>query len=67
MKFTNLILKITALVLAVAAVICIVMANVEKISDCLACLWAKVQTKKERLCRQCTCDEYDDEFEDWNV
>lgn len=69
MKFTNLILKITALVLASAAVICLVMANMEKISDWLACFRSKVQAKKALLCRECpcTCSDYDDDFEDWDV
>ena len=57
MKLTDLILKITALVLAVAA------------SDWMACLWAKVQAKKELLCRTCPCEgcESDDEFEEWDI
>ena len=33
MKLTDLILKITALVLAVAAIACLIMANMERISD----------------------------------
>lgn len=49
MKLTDLILKITALVLAVAAIACLIMANMERISDWMACLWAKVQAKKELL------------------
>lgn len=69
MKITNLILKITATVLALAAIICLVMANMERISDWLASLWAKVQTKKELLCRTCPCaeDACNDEFEDWDI
>ena len=69
MKITNLILKITAAVLTLAAVICLVMANMDRISDWLACLWAKVQAKKELLCRTCPCGEgsCDDEFEDWDI
>ncbi|MFR6057887.1 MAG: hypothetical protein ACLUHN_05470 [Evtepia gabavorous] len=67
MKLTDLILKITALVLAVAAIACLIMANMERISDWMACLWAKVQAKKELLCRTCPCEgcESDDEFEEW--
>ena len=68
MKITNLILKITAAVLTLAAVICLVMANMDRISDWLACLWAKVQAKKELLCRTCPCgSSFDDEFEDWDI
>ena len=50
MKITDCILKLTACVLAAAAIICLVMANMEKISDWQACFWANVQEKKERLC-----------------
>ena len=67
MKFTNLILKVTALVLATAAIICLVMANMERISDWLTSFRAQVQTRKEMLCRSCPCDQYDDEFEDWDL
>ena len=69
MKLTDLILKITALVLAVAAIACLIMANMERISDWMACLWAKVQAKKELLCRTCPCEgcESDDEFEEWDI
>ena len=69
MKLTDLILKITALVLAVAAIACLIMANMERISDWMACLWAKVQAKKELLCRTCPCEccERDDEFEEWDI
>lgn len=56
MKLTDLILKITALVLAVAAIACLIMANMERISDWMTCLWAKVQAKKELLCRTCPCE-----------
>ena len=69
MKITNLILKITAAVLTLAAVICLIMANMDRISDWLAALWAKVQAKKELRCRTCPCGEgaCDDEFEDWDI
>ena len=69
MKITEFILKITALILAAAAVICLVMANMDRISDCLAALWAKVQAKKERLCRTCPGQDsgIDDEFEEWDI
>ena len=55
MKLTDLILKITALVLAVAAIACLIMANMERISD-----W---------ICRTCPCEgcESDDEFEEWDI
>ena len=69
MKLTDLILKITALVLAVAAIACLIMANMERISDWMACLWAKVQAKQELLSRTCPWEgcESDDEFEEWDI
>ena len=69
MKITEFILKITALILAAAAVICLVMANMDRISDWLAALWAKVLAKKERLCRTCPGQAagLEDEFEDWDI
>lgn len=68
MKITDLVLKITACVLVAAAVICLVMANMEKISACLDGLFAKLREKKASLCKCCCQAEcYDDEFEDWDV
>ena len=68
MKITDLVLKITACVMTAAAVICLVMANMEKISACLDGLFAKLQEKKSSLCKCCCQTEcYDDEFEDWDV
>ena len=69
MKVTERVLKITALILSAAAVICLIMANMDRISDWLAALWAKVQAKKERLCRTCPGAAVDgeDEFESWDL
>ena len=70
MKITDCILKLSACVLPTVAIICLVMANMEKISDWVACFWVKVQEKKERLCKAgCCCGgaAYEDEFEDWDV
>lgn len=68
MKITDLVLKITACVLAAAAVICLVMANMEKISSCLDCLFTKLQEKKSSLCKCCRqSEDWEDEFEDWDV
>lgn len=71
MKVTKLILHLTALILSVAAVVCLVMAHYEKITDCLAGLLAKAQAKKEVLCGRCPCgglsgDELD-EYEEWGL
>ena len=38
----KLILKLAALILALGSVACLILANMERISDCMACLWAKV-------------------------
>ena len=65
----KLILKLAALILALGSVACLILANMERISDWMACLWAKVQAKKELICRTCPCegdieDEYDQEEND---
>ena len=49
----KLILKLAALILALGSVACLILANMERISDWMACLWAKVQAKKELICRTC--------------
>ena len=55
-------------ILAAAAIICLIMANMDRISDWLAALWAKVQAKKELICRTCPgMDQGEDEFEDWDI
>lgn len=67
MKVTSFVLKIAASILAAAAIVCIVMAHMEKISDWLACLWAQVQEKKRLLCREGRFKEYDEDYEDWEA
>ena len=69
MKITNSILKVAALVLSAAALVCLVVANLELISDALSELWETIQEKKDGICQRCRGAEYDfeDEFEDWDV
>ena len=71
MKVTKLILHLAALILSVAAVVCLLNAHYEKITDCLASLLAKAQAKKEVLCRRCPCGEFSDEeldeYEEWGL
>lgn len=70
MKLTNFVLKIAALVLGIASIACLVMANIEKISDGFACLRTGIHNKRELLrsqCPFCKCSEAEDcdEFEEW--
>lgn len=67
MKNTELILKITALALALAAAVCLIVANLERISEAVDCLWAKVQAKKAGLGGCCEGCDFEDEFEDWDI
>lgn len=69
MKLTSTILKLTALLLATAAVVCLVMANLERISHYVDVATARLQAKKEAFRRTCPCGscEEDDEFEDWDL
>ena len=60
MKNYSSILKLVALVLSAAAVICLLVANLEAIADVLDDLCGKA---KGRLCRGC---DFDDEYEDWD-
>lgn len=70
MKLTNSVLKIAAFVLGIASVACLFMANIEKISEGLACLRTGIQKKKELLhsrcpfCKSSVADDCD-EFEEW--
>lgn len=64
MKMTQWILKLTACFLAIASVACLILANLEKITDCLEGIAARVP------CKGCCGQEdetWDDEFEDWDV
>lgn len=69
MKLTSTILKLIAVLLAAFAVVCLVMANLERITRCVDAVSARLQAKKEAFRRTCpcgSCDE-DDEFEDWDL
>jgi hypothetical protein len=63
MRATSFIFKVAAIVLAVAAVVCAVLANLERITD-----WAL--TLREQLATKCSppcdCGDYD-EYEDWDI
>ena len=62
----KLILKLAALILALGSVACLILANMERISDWMACLLAKVQAKKELICRTCPYEgDIEDEYETW--
>ena len=61
MKNYSSILKLVALVLSAAAVICLLVANLEAIADVLDELCGRAKSK---LCSRCAC--LDDEYEDWD-
>lgn len=67
MKNYSSLLKLIALVLSAAAVICLLVANLEAIADVLDDLCGKA---KGKLCRGCSFDgdyeDWDDEYEDWD-
>lgn len=64
MKAANFIFKIAAIVLAVAAVVCCVLANLEKITDAFFALREQLAAKRKACC--CHSDEMD-EYEDWGI
>ena len=71
MKNYSSILKLIALVLTAAAVICLLVANLEAIADVLDDLCGKAKGKFS-LCRSCfrgdedEYEDWDDEYEDWD-
>lgn len=64
MKAANFIFKIAAIVLAVAAVICCILANLEKITDALLALREQFAARRNACC--CQSDDMD-EYEDWDM
>ena len=66
MKITSFFLKIAAAILSAAAIVCLILANLEKITDSLDYLRSRLS---ERKCVLCHCGEKDesDEFEDWDA
>ncbi len=62
MKAASFILKIAALILAAAAIVCCVLANLEAITDTLLSIKNRFQEKRAHC-------QYDgiDEFEDWDI
>lgn len=68
MKISTSVLKLAALILSAVAVICLLMANLEAITECIDNICGKA---KGRLCRSCDWDDQwedwdDDEYEDWD-
>lgn len=63
MKAANFIFKIAAIVLAVAAVVCCILANLEKISDGFLALREQFAAKRNYCCHSDDTDEY----EDWGI
>ncbi len=64
MKMTQRILKLTAFVLSLASIVCLILAELDRITACLEGLAAKLP------CKGCCGQEeetWDDEFEDWDV
>lgn len=64
MKTTNFIFKIAALVLAGAAIVCCVLANLDRITDSLLTLKEQVASRRGR---PCPCDVDAEEYEDWDI
>ncbi len=69
MKISISVLKLAALILSALAFLCLLIANLEAITDCLDSICAKT---KGRFCGSCgrdddSLDEWDDdEYEDWD-
>jgi len=61
-KAANVIFKIASIVLAIGAAVCLILANLERISDGLLSLREQLATKRKSCC---SCDEID-EYEDWD-
>lgn len=64
MKAANFIFKIAAIILAVAAVVCCILANLEKIVEGLYSLREQFTLKRNDAC--CYVDDAD-EYEDWDI
>jgi len=66
MKITSLFLKIAAAILTAAAITCVILANLEQITDGLEDLRGRLTARKCFLCHNGEKDE-SDEFEDWDA
>ncbi len=62
MKTTNFVFKLASLILAVCATVCLVLANIEKISSCFLHLRDALRNR----CMPCCCSEEEDDYEDWD-
>ena len=66
MKAASCILKIAAIALAIGAVACCVLANLDRITDGLLTLREQIAARRGCCCGgDCDCDI--DEFEDWDA
>lgn len=63
MKAANFIFKVASIVLAIAAAVCFILANLDRISDGLLSLREQLATKRKSCC--CQHDDVD-EYEDWD-
>ena len=63
MKAANFIFKVASIVLAIGAVVCLILANLDRISDGLLSLREQLASKRKSCC--CHHDEVD-EYEDWD-
>lgn len=66
MKITSLFLKIAAAILSAAAITCLILANVDKITSGLDYLRNRLSERKCIFCHKGAKDE-SDEFEDWDA
>lgn len=63
MKATSFIFKVAAIVLTAAALVCCILANLERITDGLLTLREQVAAKRNAY--RCPCDA--DDYEEWDV
>lgn len=64
MKACNLLFKIAAIVLAIGAAVCVIIANLEKISNFLLSARSTIAARRDACCF-CDCDDAE-EYEDWD-
>ncbi len=63
MKVANLVLKIAALILGAAAIVCCILGNLETITDGLVCVRDRIKSKGVRCCS----GDAEVDFEDWDI
>ena len=70
MKLTSTILKLIAVLLAAFAVVCLVMANLERITRCVDAVslpYCRPRRRPSAAPAPCSACEMEDEFEDWDL